>query len=108
MPDPHEYHKLREKHLGITSAVSKLLSDIYYSEYRNKFGERVGLSVSETPLLITYLRVSYAFPNKTESELIELYREAIKAGIVRATIDGEHWKWNPEDDKPALGQTISR
>lgn len=95
----HESHKLKEKYLGITPALNSLLLEIYRTEYKNKFGETVGIGISEPPLLIAYLRICYTFPHKTEAEWVELYREAIRAGVVRAMIDGKCWKWNPEDDK---------
>ena len=99
IPSAHRYYELREKHLGISFAVSKLLADIYGSEYKDKFNENHGLSVSGSALYIGYLRIQYTFPDKTEDEWIELYREAVRAGIVRATIDGRYWKWNPEHDE---------
>lgn len=98
--DPTEFDKMREKYLEISNELGLRLHTIYFHEYDNKFGESVGVSVSTPPLLIAYLRVRYAYPDKTESELIELYSESIKRGEVKATIDGEHWDWEPENDKP--------
>ena len=92
-------YDLLMKHLGISEELSHLLHSIYFHEYREKFGETIGLSVSTPPLLIAYLRIRYADPDNPERALRELYRGSIKQGEVHAVIGGENWSWDPKNDR---------
>ena len=92
-------NKFRTDYLGLSNELENILKGIYSYEYRKKFGHSLPFSFSMPPIYIAYLRIRYTYPEKTERELRELYRESVKRGEVKATIDGKHWKWNPEDDK---------
>lgn len=92
-------NKFMMDYMGISNELERLLTGIYTHEYRKKFGLNLPFSYSMPPIYIAYLRIRYTYPEKTERELRELYRESVKRGEVKATIDGEHWKWNPKDDK---------
>ena len=92
-------NKLQKDYLRISNELESILTGIYSYEYRQKFGDSLPFSFSMPPIYIAYLRIRYTYPEKTERALRELYRESVKRGEVKATIDGKHWKWNPEDDK---------
>ena len=87
------------KHLGISEELERLLHGIYFREYKEKFGDITGLSVSTPPLLIAYLRIRYTFPDFSEPALREFYRASIKQGEVHAVIGGEKWPWIPKNDR---------
>ncbi len=97
--DRTEHDRIRDKYLEISEELASLLHSIYFYEYGNKFGDAIGVSVSTQPILIAYLRVRYSYPDKTERELRELYRESIKRGEVKAVVRGKNWRWNPENGK---------
>lgn len=94
-------YRIQTKYLGISYELEMTLIGIYRHEYGEKFGRDtlIGLQVGARPILTEYLRIRYTFPEKTERELREIYRQSVKRGEVkasRASSDEKHWRWNPE------------
>lgn len=91
--------RIQTKYLGISNELLNTLTGIYLHEYREKFGQNtIGMQVGHRPILIAYLCLRYTYPERTEWELREIYRESVKRGevkAIRANRD-ENWRWNPE------------
>lgn len=91
--------RIQTKYLGISNELLSTLTGIYSHEYREKFGQdAIGMQVGHQPILIAYLCLRYTYPEKTERELREIYRESVKRGEVKAirANRGQDWRWNPE------------
>lgn len=93
--------RIQTKYLGVSNELEMTLIGIYSHEYGEEFGKdaRIGMGIGIRPIFTEYLRIRYTYPEKTERELREIYRQSVKRGEVKASMEGKHWKWNPEDDK---------